>query len=45
VVGEPVPEDDVEEVGDGGKNSGKAFLSMRWMPSSLNQLERAGTVN
>ena len=40
-----MPDDDVDDVGEGGKNSGKAFLSMRWMASSRNQLERAGTVN
>ena len=33
-----------DDAGDGGKNSGNAFFSMRWTVSSLNHDERTGTV-
>jgi len=42
--GEPELEEEMEEAGDGGKNSGNAFFSMRCTVSSLNHDDRTGTV-
>ena len=43
--GEPELEEEIEETGDGGKNSGNAFFSIRCTVSSLNHDDRTGTVH